>query len=313
MKASRCPITYEELPEKMKYSLRGLKKISSRLRNLKTFPFTIEAQRREAAHRATKMSIQGVQQKLSAVISVKDEVFKLVDTGGKYILKPQHHIYEAVPENEDLTMKLAAIAGLEVPLHGMIHCLDNSLTYFIKRFDRYSKGKRLAVEDFAQLLGKSRETKYQSSMEQVATVIEEYCTFPALEKSRLFRLSIFNFLVGNEDAHLKNFSLLTRKDGSITLSPAYDLLNSTIVIAGSEQLALSLNGKKNKLKRIDFIDYFGRDRLELTEKTIDSILETYARKLPEWKTLIDASFLPPKQKKAYQDLLSERCAILGVG
>jgi len=312
MKTSRCPITYEEISGKMKYSVPGLRKISSKLKNLKTFPFTIEAQRREAAHRATKMSIQGVQQKLSAVLSLKDEVFQLVDTGGKYILKPQHHIYEAVPENEDLTMKLAAIVGLEVPLHGMLHCLDGSLTYFIKRFDRYSKGKRLAVEDFAQLLGKSRDTKYQSSMEQVAGVIEEFCTFPALEKSKLFKLTIFNFLIGNEDAHLKNFSLLTREDGSITLSPAYDLLNSTIVIAGSEQLALSLNGKKNKLKRTDFLDYFAHDRLEISDKIIDSTLTNFAQKLPEWKSLIDVSFLPAEQKEAYHDLLSERGKILGV-
>src|SRR4030042_3559984 len=105
-------------------------------------------------------------------------------------------------------MRLAAIAGLEVPLHGMVYARDGSLTYFIRRFDRVRRKGKLATEDFAQLQGKSRDTKYDSSMEQVTRTIEEFCTFLLIEKAKLFRLTIFSFVVGNEDMHLKNFSLI---------------------------------------------------------------------------------------------------------
>src|SRR5205807_127794 len=100
--------------------------------------------------------------------------------------------YPGLPENEDLTMRLAEQVGIEVPLHGMIYAADKTLSYFIKRFDRAGRSGKLAVEDFAQLSGASRDTKYESSMEKVARVIEEFCTFPALEKVKLFRLTIFN-------------------------------------------------------------------------------------------------------------------------
>ena len=102
------------------------------------------------------MSIQGVQPKLSAKLNVKDKVFDIVDRGGEYILKPQNNFYPELPENESLTMKLAELIGIEVPLSGMIYSSDGKFTYFIRRFDRYGRNKKLSVEDFAQLAGKSR-------------------------------------------------------------------------------------------------------------------------------------------------------------
>ena len=182
------------------------------------------------------MSIQGVQPKLSAVLSVKAGRFDVVDSGGEFILKPPSSSYPELPENEDLTMRLAAAAKVRVPLHGMLWAKDHTRTYFIRRFDRGRKGKKFAVEDFAQLLGKTRDTKYDSSMEQVAKTLD-YCTFPIVEGRELFRRTVFCFLAGNEDMHLKNFSLLTR-DGKTTLSPAYDLLSSSLVLSNPEELAL---------------------------------------------------------------------------
>ena len=193
-----CPITYE--PCEGKYSLRGLKKLSRSLTGLEDIPYSASDQIFEAAARAPKMSLQGVQPKLSAVFSTLDRQFQLVDTDGRFILKPQNPQYSHHPENEDLSMRMAAVAGIEVPLHGMIYSKDGSLTYFIQRFDRVGK-KKIAVEDFSQLLGLSRETKYDSSMEKVARVIEQYCTFPVVEKIKLFRLTLVNFLIGNEDMH----------------------------------------------------------------------------------------------------------------
>ena len=132
---SRCPITYEEC-EGGKYSLKGLKKLSPKLKNLKDFPFSAEEQVKEAIARAAKMSIQGVQPKLSVRLDLKNEIFEIVDTGGRYIFKPQTKNYKEVPENEDVTMRLAELIGIDVPLHGMVFSKDNTLTYFIRRFDR---------------------------------------------------------------------------------------------------------------------------------------------------------------------------------
>ncbi|NOY06531.1 MAG: HipA domain-containing protein, partial [Chlorobi bacterium] len=261
---NRCPITYDPCGEQ-KYSEHGLRMLSRRLRYLEDLPYTAEEQRVEAVRRAAKMSIQGVQPKLSAVLNVARSRFDVVDTGGKYILKPQSLLYMHVPENEDLTMKMAAAAGIEAPLHGMVWSRDGTLTYFIRRFDRTGRKGKLPVEDFAQLSGKTRDTKYQSSMEQVVKIIEEYCTFPLLDKIRLFRLTLFNFLVGNEDMHLKNFSLITR-DGKVELSPAYDLLNTTLALGNAaEEIALPLGGKRANLTRRILVDYFARERMALND------------------------------------------------
>jgi serine/threonine-protein kinase HipA len=138
---SRCPITYGEC-EGGKYSLKGLKKLSPRLKNLKDFPFSAEEQVKEAIARAAKMSIQGVQPKLSVRLDLKNEIFEIVDTGGRYIFKPQTKNYKEVPENEDVTMRLAELIGIDVPLHGMVFSKDNTLTYFIRRFDRVGRNKK---------------------------------------------------------------------------------------------------------------------------------------------------------------------------
>ncbi len=301
----RCPITYDEIG-KGEYSDRGLRLLSRQLKGLQPLPYTAEEQRLEAVRRAAKMSIQGVQAKLSARLNVKEECFDVVDTGGRFILKPQSSMYPELPQNEDLTMRLAAEAGIEVPLHGMVYSKDGSLTYFINRFDRVARGGKLAVEDFAQVQGKTRDTKYQSSMEQVAATIETYCTFPAVEKVKLFRLTLFNFLAGNEDMHLKNFSLINR-DGKVELSPAYDLLNTTIAVRGAtEELALPLHGKKNSLKRSDVVDYFALERLALKPKIVDSVLEGFVKAAGRWQELIGISFLSDPMKQSYLSLLDER-------
>ena len=300
----RCPITYEKCQEG-KYSPRGLKKLSPRLKSLKNFPFSAEDQVREAVARASKMSIQGVQPKLSVRLNVKNEIFEIVDTGGHYIFKPQTTNYSEVPENEDVTMRLAELIGINVPLHGLVYSKDGTLTYFIRRFDRVGRNGKIPVEDFAQLSGRDRDTKYDSSMEQVISILEQFCTFPAIEKLKLFNLTLFNFLIGNEDMHLKNFSII-RRDLKVELSPAYDLLNSTIILNSGEELALPLNGKKNKLKKDDFIVYFARERLALTPKTIDQTLSRIVKSFPKWIDLIQKSFLAAPMKTRYSNLMNER-------
>ncbi len=303
---NRCPITYE--PCEGIYSSNGLKRLSRQLTGLQSLSFTSQELRQQASARAGKMSIQGVQPKVSARLMIKEQRFVLVDLGGQYILKPQTADYVQVPENEDLTMRLAALVGIEVPLHGLLYGCDGAMTYFIKRFDRIGRKGKLHVEDFAQLGGRNRDTKYRSSMEQVARLVESFCTFPAVEKVKLLRLTLFSFLVGNEDMHLKNFSIIRNKD-VISLAPAYDLLNTTIVLPQpEEELALPLNAKKNKLKREDFLDYFARGRLGIPDRVIDKMLADFTKARPEWETLVGISFLSEEMKGKYLQILAERFA-----
>lgn len=304
-----CPITYQPCGDK-KYSDKGLKLLSRNLTQLKEFPLTQEEQLREAAIRADKMSIQGVQPKLSAKLNVKDEVFDIVDRGGEYILKPQNNFYPELPENESLTMKLAELIGIEVPLSGMIYSSDRKFTYFIKRFDRYGRNKKLSLEDFAQLASKSRETKYDYSMEKLVTLVDTFCTFPAIEKVKLFRLTIFNFLIGNEDMHLKNFSLITR-DNKVELSPAYDLLNTTIVVPRTqEEIALPIAGKKRNLTAKILLDYFGKERLKLNDTIISQVLNKINSELSNWEKLITVSFLSNEMKEKYLGVINKRKSLL---
>jgi serine/threonine-protein kinase HipA len=290
------------------YSTQGLKLLSRHLNGLKELPFTSAELRREAAARSEKISIQGVQPKLSARLNIKDKRFDLVNRAGRYILKPQTTNYQEIPENEDLTMRMAQVTGIDVPLHGLLYCRDHQLTYFIRRFDRVGRNEKVHVEDFAQLAGLSRETKYRSSMEQVAGLIDKYCTFPAIEKRKLFRLTLFCFLVGNEDMHLKNFSIIYNND-VITLSPAYDLLNTTIALSNpEEELALPLNGKKNKLKRQDLVDYFGKKHLQLAPRVVDKVLMELQDTYTTWEALLAASFLTADMKEKYLHLLKKRAA-----
>jgi serine/threonine-protein kinase HipA len=302
---NRCPITYE-LCGTEKYSLKGLAMIAPKLTVLIDLPFSAAEQRQEAANRAKKLSIQGVQPKLSAVISVVNQQFEIVDQFGNYIIKPQNDIFPELPQNEDVTMKMAKVYGLDVPMHGLIYSKDGSLSYFIKRFDRYGKGKKHATEDFAQLTGNSRDTKYNYTMEKLVKVIEEYCTFPAIEKADFFKRILFCFITGNEDMHLKNFSVIT-KAGKTNLTPVYDFINSSISINNpQEELALSLKGKKSNFKATELIDYYAKERLELNNKTIDSILFDMNKSVSKWTELIEISFLSDKMKEKYLKLMNDR-------
>ncbi|MYD98319.1 MAG: HipA domain-containing protein [Gammaproteobacteria bacterium] len=313
---SRCPITYELCAEGV-YSPAGLRMLSPNLQRLNDLPYDARQQRREAVVRAGKMSIQGVQPKLSVRLNAKGGAFDVVDRGGRFVLKPQHEVYPNLPENEGVTMHLAKLAGIEVPVSGLVRSADGSWSYFVRRFDRVGHKGKVAVEDFAQLSGGRRDTKYDSSMEQVAHVIDTYCTFPAVEKVKLFKRSLFNFLVGNEDMHLKNFSLITRQ-GKVELAPAYDYLSTTVAylalgesLEALEEVALPVQGKKRRLDRENWIDYYAEERLGLTSRVIDRVRDDLVRAAPVWRERINDSFVPSDQRKHYTGLLGKRFATLG--
>lgn len=302
---NKCPISYLPI-DKGLYSQQGLKYLSKNLLSLNPLPYSASEQRQEALNRASKLSIQGVQPKLSAILSIKNQAFEIVDEFGKFIIKPQNDLFLELPENEDLTMKMAKIFNIEVPIHGLIYSKDNSLSYFIKRFDRYGKDSKYQTEDFSQLTGNSRDTKYNYSIEKTIQVINDNCTFPAIEKIDYFKRILFCFITGNEDMHLKNFSLITR-NGKTTLAPAYDFLNSSIAIKNpQEEMALSLKGKKSNFKSSDLIDYFAKERLELNNKSIDSIIVEMNKNISAWKELIEISFLSDDMKNKYLKLFENR-------
>lgn len=305
---NKCPITYENCEGK--YSAGGLKILSRNLTDLKDIDYSSEEQRHEAAKRATKMSIQGVQPKLSAILNIQQSKFEIVDVKGKYIIKPQHYIYPQLPENEDVTMKMASICGINTPIHGMVYSKDGTLSYFIKRYDRIGKNNKLHVEDFAQLAGETRETKYNYSVEKLIKLIDNNCTFPQIEKIKFFKRFLFNFLTGNEDMHLKNYSLITQND-KIELCPAYDFLNSSIILGKDvEESALTLKGKKKNLIKNILIDYLGIERLNLNETVIVKTLKELQDAIPSWFDLINDSFLVKDLKKNYTELLEYRIKVL---
>lgn len=307
----RCLITNEPWDGPGPYSPAGLRRLDRRLRSLAPLPYTKDQLLEEAAARAVKMSIQGMQPKVSSVLRVTEGRMEIVDNGGRYIVKPPHLVYAELPENEALTMSLAATVGIEVPVHGLLQNGDQTHSYFVRRFDRSGWSKQ-PVEDFAQLSGASRDTKYDSSTERLIEIIDRFCTFPALERLKFLDRLLCAYLTGNEDMHLKNWSLITRDD-KVELSPAYDLLNSTIPNPRSrEELALPLHGKKSNLRANDFWRYLAGERLGLTPALIDQIRARFAAACADWPSRIEASFLSAEMKTRYLTLLTERRSRLGV-
>lgn len=302
---NRCPITYEDCGN-ADYSVRGLSLLSRGLETLAPLALSQAQQREESLVRMEKMSIQGVQSKLSAVFERKKNGFTIVDTGGKFILKPQSAIYAELPQNEDFTMKLAAFCGIETPLHGLVYDKNRELTYFIKRFDRGVRKEKFPLEDFAQLSGKTRDTKYDASVEQVVEIVDTFATVPLLEKIQLLRRLIFSYLIGNEDMHLKNYSLLTRGD-MIKLAPAYDLLSTTIALKNArEESALPLGGKRNNLTRQLFTQYLAVERMQLLSKTVATVEAEMIALEAYFSPLLEKSFLSPLMQEKYSRLFKER-------
>lgn len=300
-----CLITGEPWAGPGPYSPAGLQRLDRRLTSLEILPYTRAELLTQAATRALKMSVQGAQPKVSAVLRVTAGRMELVDTAGRFILKPPHLAFAEVPENEALTMSLAATLGIEVPLHGLLLNRDNTHTYFVRRFDRLG-WRKLPLEDFAQLSGATRDTKYSSTTEDLIALLNTHCTFPALERPKFLDRLLCAFLTGNEDMHLKNWSLITRAN-KVELAPAYDLLATFLAVPGAtEELALPLNQKKSNLRSHDFWDYLARDQLGLSAGHIAATKARFANATAAWPDRIARSFLSAEMKTRYLALLRSR-------
>lgn len=254
----------------------------------------------------SQKTVTGVQPKLSLglndVIDVPER-FTIVGLWGEYILKPQTELYSNLPEIEDLTMHLAEISKIKTVQHSLIKLKSGQLAYITKRIDR-NNGQKLHMEDMCQLTERLTEHKYKGSYEQIAKAIKKYTANPGLDVTDYYELVLFCFLTGNNDMHLKNFSLLKRSL-DYDLCPAYDLVASELVVEGDdENLALNLNGKKKKIKRKDFeIAMIGGG---LDQKVIENIFKRYKILLPKWNKLIHESFLSDSMKSEYKKLIAQK-------
>lgn len=259
----------------------------------------------------SQVAITGVQPKLSVDLKKEkggEKRFTIVGLWGGYILKPQTEQYANLPENEDLTMHLARLAKINTVPHSLIRFKDGSLAYITKRIDRDKKGNKIPMEDMCQLTEKLTEQKYKGSHEQIAKKIVEFSAYPVLDLINYVEVLLFCYLTGNADMHLKNFSLY-KKIKETTLTPAYDLLSTKLVIPeDTEELALTLNGKKRKLKRSDFDNLLKTMKVE--DKVIENTYNKFRKVLPLWYDFIDISFLPNQMKIDYKALIEHRSSIL---
>jgi serine/threonine-protein kinase HipA len=225
---------------------------------------------------------------------------------GNYILKPQNIQYPQMPENEHLSMKLAALFKIDIVPVNMIRLTSGELCYITKRIDRNPDGSKNHMVDFLQIL--ELEDKYKGTMETLGKTIGELSANTLLDKLRFFELTLFNFIIGNNDMHLKNFSLWLTDIGWV-LSPAYDLLNVKIILPKDrDETALLLGGKKKNFN-MGYFNRFG-EVLELNEKQISSVYKKLHTWLPKAIQLIDISFLNDNNKIHYKNLITQRVNLL---
>lgn len=273
------------------------------------FPYSI-SQMAELAVSVVERSIAvpGVQPKLSLSIikenqrKVNNRLTVVGALGGQYIFKPPSEKYPEMPENEHLTMRIAEAYGIHVVPSSLIRLASGELSYITKRIDRTEKGAKIHMLDMFQIT--EAFDKYKSSMEKVGKALHDYSGNTLLDKVFYLELSVFCFLTGNNDMHLKNFSMIESPSGWI-LAPAYDLLNVAIVNPDdTEELALTIEGKKKKIKWIHF-KHLG-EGMGLTSKQIQGVYSRMHKNKPKAIELIEKSFLSDGMKEAYKNLLESR-------
>ena len=259
------------------------------------------------------VAVPGVQPKLS--LSLVSDAFKKAGRerltvvgalGGNFILKPPHDDYPEMPANEHLTMRIAEAIGIRTVKSSLIKLQSGELAYITKRIDRTEKGEKIHMLDMFQITGAF--DKYKSSMEKVGKALGEYSSNTLLDELYFFELTIFSFLTGNNDMHLKNFSMINSGKNWL-LAPAYDLLNVAIANPDDkEELALTLEGKKKKLKRENF-ERFGKG-LGLNDKQVEGVFNRFVKNKKVVLKLINASFLSEEYRKKYKELIEKRYSVL---
>jgi len=260
-------------------------------------------------------TVPGVQKKLSLhlVSDSRKPRLTLVNYPTGYILKPQVAEFEALPESEQLIMTMADMAGISTVPHALIKG-NAGLAYITKRVDRNltdEKIEMLAMEDFCQLDLRLTEDKYRGSYERCAKIIKQYSSRVGIDMAEFYIRLVFCFIVGNSDMHLKNFSLIETAEGSgeYVLSPAYDLLPvNANMPADKEQFALAMNGKKQNLRKGDFLKF--ADTCGITRQTAEKLIENLVKLTPKWLSMCEKSLLPDELKERLKKIITERAETL---
>lgn len=256
----------------------------------------------------SQITLTGVQAKLSLELTTSEKGegkrFTIVGLWGDYILKPPTKNFSQLPEVEDVTMHLGTIAKIKMVPHSLIRLQSGNLAYITKRIDRV-KGQKLLMEDVCQLTERMTENKYHGSYEQIAKVLLKHSSNPGLDVVNFFEQVLFSFLTGNADMHLKNFSIIKTEEQGYTLSPAYDMVATAVVNpADDEDLALTLNAKKKKISRKDFIVAFNSFKLDTKQQ--ENIFKKMEKSKDKWLKCIDDSFISDEFKVTYKELIKNR-------
>ena len=259
---------------------------------------------RKAQELSGKLSISGIQPKLFVKLNEKQNMLIPVAEGGEYILKPQTSTFPNIPENEQCCMDIAKELNIEVPLHCLISLKDKSLAYVVKRFDR-EKSVKIHQEDFGQIL--EQTDKYKGSVEQIGRKLKEISSAPGYDVQLLFERVVLSFILGNGDAHLKNYSIAYRDKDNIRLTPAYDIVCSKLVIPGDEDSAITIHGKKNKLLREDF-DQLGDD----FSIPIKIRYEKFGNKFNVMRKIIETSSIAKEKQGQFLEIIKERINRIGL-
>lgn len=310
----KCLFCYKDLKEGQKDYHPACARKFFGTKGVPSLPY-VRAQLGDLARKVVRAqtTLTGVQAKLSLDIDKggrnRPDRFTIVGLWGKFILKPQTDTYRALPELEDVTMHMAEAARIATVPHALIRFRDGELCYITRRVDRRDDGSKVPMEDMCQLTERLTEYKYKGSYEQIAKAIRRYSAAPQLDVVNFWEVVVFSWITGNADMHLKNFSLYNPDGAGYTLTPAYDMLSTHLAMPeDNEELALTLNGKKRKLRRNDFIKSITSSGVDA--KVIDNMARRFGRALPQWFWLIDRSFLPEDMRRAYKSLILRRIIML---
>ena len=258
-------------------------------------------------------TVPGVQKKLSLHLSREDTPrLTLVNYPTGYILKPQTDEYAALPEMEYLVMQMAEVSGIKTVPHALLRLpsQENAFAYITKRIDR-ADGQMLAMEDFCQLDGRLTEDKYRGSYERCGKIIKTHSMNDGLDLAKLFFRVVFSFAVGNSDMHLKNFSLIETEEGSgkYILSSAYDMLSTNVVIpSDKDELALTINGKKQNICRKDFLVF--ADTIGIPERSAEKMIEKIVKLKDKYISMCRDSYMPEQMRESLENLIEQRIAVL---
>lgn len=318
-----CPSTLASGYDK--YSLAAIRKLFGGKRVSCVLDFDYDMDSVDLAKSINQISVSGVQEKLSAIVRNGKIILTPVGVQGEYLIKPapnyKHLRYrDLIPANEHLTMQIAKqVYKINVAENGLLFFANGDMGYITKRFDIDKNGRKIVQEDFSSVAQKSSYThgvnfKYTGSYEDVATLLKENVSAWRVEMSKLFTLIVFNYLFCNGDAHLKNFSLQQSPNGDYILSPAYDLLNTSIHVQ-DEDFALQgglfpqseysdIYQKTGHPCKEDFYNFANRNGV--LPKKRDAIIEMFSVSNPFVEELIGRSFLDERAKRMYLRSYRER-------